>query len=761
VNAVTVYDRSGLIEGAVHNLKITLLEETAAVSLVIILFLWHFPSAAIPIVTIPAVACIALIPMCLGGVGANVMSLSGIALAMGALVDGSIVVVEQTHKRLEEWRRGGMGEDVRNVVLRAIQDVARPGFLSLLVIALGFLPVFALEGQEGRLFRPLAYTKTFAMLAAALLAITLDPALRMLLIRGDQESKGPALLRRAWNRLLTGPRVSEERHPITGPMMRTYAPIVRWSLRHRWLAISIPVVLLLVTIPLLAGLGSEFMPPLEEGALLFMPTTAPGISIGEARRLMQAQDRVLASFAEVERVAGKAGRAETATDPAPLSMIETVITLKPYSEWPERRRWYSGWPGFLKPLFRPFWPDRASVDELVERMNRALQIPGVSNAWTMPVRNRTEMQNTGIRTAVGVKVSGPDIKELQRIADQVETALRRVRGTRSAFAERAANGFFVDISLRRDQLGRYGLSIADAEAAISAAIGGETVTEIVQGAERYPVTVRYVRGSRDNMAALERLEIPVRGNAGYARLGEVAEIRLNEGPEMVRDDNGLPVTYVYADIAGRDLSGYVDEARRQVARAVKLPPRYALLWSGEFESVERVRERLRLLLPATLAAITLLLFLNTRSWSKTALVLLAVPFSAIGAIWFVVLLGYHLSVPVWVGFIALAGIDAETGVFTLLYLDIACEARRARGELRGREDLREAIVEGAAMRIRPKAMTVAAMLAGLLPMLWSTGPGANIMSRVAAPMLGGIVSSFLLELLVFPALYEMLRAESR
>lgn len=756
VKVVTAYDRSELILGTIANLRATLIEEVIVVAIVILIFLWHFPSAIIPILTIPIAVVISFGPMRLTGTTANVMSLGGIAIAVGAMVDAAIVMVEQTHKKIGEWQRSGCRDGLRTVVIQAIREVGRPAFYSLLVIAVAFLPVFALEAQEGRLFKPLAFTKSFSMIVAAVLAITLDPALRLLFTRTRGFRFRPRWLHKIANGLLVGTFHSEESHPINRFLIRAYVPAVRWSLRWRWAVIGGALALVLITIPVYRRLGSEFMPPLDEGALLFMPTTLPGISLTEARRLMQAQDRILASFPEVERVTGKAGRAETATDPAPPSMIETVILLKPKDRWPRVATWYDGWPAWLRPWFRHITPDHASTEDLIARMDRALHAPGVSNAWTMPIRNRIEMQSTGIRTAVGVKVTGSDSNTIQGLGEQVEAALRGVRGTRSAFAERANTGYFLDFDLKREALARYGLSVDDAQMTIANAIGGEDITTVIDGRERYPVSVRYLADFRSDVEELGR--IPVAAGAGkQVPLQEIAAIRLTSGASMLRNDNGMLTGYVYADVAGRDLGGYVDEARRIVRDRVKLPPGYALIWSGQYEAMERVRERLKVVLPLTLFLIVLLLHWNTRSLMRTALILLAVPFSAVGAIWLLAALGYNLSVAVWVGLIALMGVDAETGVFMLLYLDLAFEDRKRAGLLRSRADLEQAIVEGAAKRIRPKFMTVMAMFAGLAPIMWSAGPGADVMKRIAAPMIGGIATSFLLELAVCPALYAVWR----
>jgi len=758
VKVVTVYDRSELIQRTIANLKTTLIEELIVVAAVIVIFLWHLPSALIPILTIPIAVLTAFIPMRLAGMSANAMSLGGIAIAVGAMVDAAIVVVEQTHKKIEWWQEAGGREPFRSVVLRGIQEVASPSFLSLVVIAVSFLPILALEAEEGRLFKPLALTKSFSMLAAAILAITLDPALRLSLTRIE-----PFRMRSGWmeaiaNRALVGRIRSEESHPISRWLVCVYAPVVRFVLRRRWMVIASAAAVVVLTVPVYLRLGSEFMPPLDEGSLLYMPTTVPGISLPEARRLMQAQDRVLASFPEVARVTGKAGRADSATDPAPPSMIETVILLKPRENWPRVPVWYSAWPEWLKPVARHFTPDHASTEDLVARMDRALHAPGVSNAWTMPIRNRIEMQATGIRTAVGVKIAAASADQLQSIGREVEGVLATVPGTRSAFAERIAEGYFLDFDWNRDELARFGLTVDDAGSVVSGVIGGENVSTVIDGPARYPVNVRYFPDFRGSIQDLARIRVPVMDGREWPALGDIARIQARTGPAMLRDENGLLTSYVYADVAARDLGSYLEEAGRAVRDRVKLPAGCTLAWSGQFEAMARVAERLKVVVPLTLLLVVLLLFWNLRSWTKASMVLAAVPFSAVGAVWLMYLLGYHMSIAAWVGLIALMGVDAETGVFMLLYLDLAWEERRRAGTLRGRTEAEETIVEGAARRIRPKVMTVACMLAGLAPIMWSAGSGSDVMKRIAAPMIGGIVTSFLLELAVYPAMYGVWRS---
>ena len=753
---VPIYDRSGLIRSAMENVKETLIEVVLTVSLIILLFLWHPPSALIPIITIPVAVLVAFIPFHAMGITANIMSLGGIAIAIGELVDAAIVVVEQTHKKLEQAQREGSTREVREIVIEAVKEVAPASFFALLVIAVSFLPILTLEAQEGRMFKPLAYTKTFAMLVAAVLVVTLDPALRVLLTGVRRFHFRPAWLCRAVNGVLVGRIRSEESHPISRFLTRIYEPVVRWSLRWKWLVIGGAVALTIVTVPVFTHLGSEFMPPLREGSLFYMPTTMPGISIGEAQKLLQASDRTIRQFPEVDHVLGKAGRAETSTDPAPLSMLETVITLKPTSEWRRVDTWYSKWvPEWMKPLFRHITPDHISEEQLVEEMNAALTYPGVSNAWTMPIKGRTDMLTTGIRTPVGLKISGADFAEIEKIGTAIEAVLPSVSGTRNVFAERTSSGFFLDIEWDRDALARYGLSVEAAQSVVQNAIGGENVTTTIEGRERYPVNVRYMRDFRSDPDALARVLVPASDGQRQIPLGELARVRVTTGPAMIRDEDGLLTGYVFVDVAGRDISSYVDEASRVVREQVKLPPGYAVLWSGQYEAMARVRARLTYIVPFTLFLVFVLLYLNTRSFAKTAIVLLAVPFSAVGAVWFLYLLGYNMSIAVWVGLIALLGVDAETGVFMLLYLDLAYQKASHAGRLRTLADLQAAIVEGAAKRLRPKFMTMATMLVGLVPIMWATGTGSDVWKRIAAPMVGGIFTSFILELVVYPAIYEI------
>ena len=756
VEIVTTYDRSGLIERAIDTLKHELTIEMIIVSLVILLFLWHIPSAVVPIVTIPVSVLLAFIPMYFLGVSVNIMSLAGIAISIGVLVDGAIVEVENAYNKLHLWDAGGRHGDFHEVRLEALQEVGPSVFFSLLVIAVAFLPVFVLVDQEGRLFKPLAYSKNLAMAIAAILAITLDPAMRMLFTRVDPFTFRPRWLAWGLSKLAVGTYHAEDRHPISRAIAAVYGPACRLVLRFPRTVVLLAIAAVACTIPAYLALGSEFMPTLNEGAILYMPTTLPGISVAQAEDLLRRQDQILRTFPEVERVMGKAGRAETSTDPAPFSMMETTVVLKTEDQWRPVERWYSSrpLPGWFKAWARTVWRDRITWDDLIDEMDRALQLPGQSNAWTMPIKARIDMLTTGVRTPVGIKVFGANLDEIQRIGESIERAIKPLPGTRSVFAERVTGGHFVDFTPRRDQMARYGLTIQHLQDVIVSAVGGENVTTTVEGRERYPVNVRYPRELRDDIGRLQRILVPVMGGA-QVPLSQLADIQLVDGPSMIRDENGFMAGYVYVDITGRDVGGYVDDAKRVVRDQVKLPSGYVLQWSGQYENMIRVRERLKIIVPITLALIFVLLFANTRSAFKAMLVMAAVPFSAIGAVWLFRLLDYNVSIAAWVGMIALLGLDAETGVFMLLFLDLSFEEYRRDGRLFRTGGLDEAIMHGAVKRARPKMMTVAAAFMGLLPIMWSTSAGADVMKRIAAPMIGGLVTSFVLELLVYPAVYKL------
>jgi Cu(I)/Ag(I) efflux system membrane protein CusA/SilA len=670
------------------------------VALVILAFLLHVRSTLVPVLLLPIAVLLAFIPMRQMGLTANIMSLGGIAIAIGAMVDAAIIVVENVHKRLEQWEREGKEQPRADVVLAALQEVGRPIFFSLLVITVGFLPVFTLEGTEGRLFAPLAYTKTFSMAFAAILSVTLVPAIAATFIRGKIRH--------------------EDQNPITRVLDWAYGPVCRFALRFRWPVIALAVALVAITVPIARSLSSEFMPPLNEGVLLYMPTSVPGMSDATARDVLQRQDQVLRRFPEVERVFGKAGRFDTPTDPAPLSMFETIITLKPgIEDW----------------------------DALVRKLDGAMQFTGMPNIWWMPIQTRTEMLATGVRSPLGVLVLGPDTKEIDRIGTEVEAALRAVKGTRSAFAERIGGGYFLDFDVDRRASARFGLNVGDVEDAVETAVGGLLVSTTIEGRERYPVTVRYARDFRSDLNSLRRVRVATMDGAQVG-LGQVADLRLRTGPSMLRDENGQLASYVFADTA-RPIDDYVHDAKQAVAEKVRLPPGYRLEWAGQYRYLERAKAKLAVVIPVTLFIIFLLLFFNSKSVVEALLVMLAVPFSLVGAFWLLWLLGYNLSVAVWVGIIALAGLDAETGIVMLLYLDLAWRERTPRT----REEGREAVFHGAVKRIRPKMMTVTTILVGLLPVLWSNGVGADVMKRIAAPMVGGVVTSAILELVVYPALY--------
>jgi Cu(I)/Ag(I) efflux system membrane protein CusA/SilA len=780
VELVTTYDRSDLILGSIRTLSGTLSavlggentgeerfslknlwgvleEELVIVSVMILAFLLHLPTALLPILTIPIAVLLSFIPMKALGVTSNIMSLGGIAIAIGALVDSSIVVVEQVHKKLDRWQTEGRKGDYREVIIEAVKEVGPASFFALLVIAVSFIPIFALEAQEGRLFKPLAFTKNFSTAIAAVLAVTLAPALLVLVIRMKPYRFRPRFLSRIVNLVAVGTIWSEERHPISRVLIRLYEPVCKLALRFKWTVVFAVVAVVGLTLPIFFKLGSEFMPPLNEGVILYMPTTLPGISVTEATRLLQVQDRVLKSFPEVVRVHGKIGRAETATDPAPFSMVETVVLLKPPDQWREKPQWYSEWaPEWLKEVLRRFWPDRITWDELIDEMDRALKIPGTTNAWVMPIRNRIDMLTTGIRTPVGIKIYGADLGTIEHIGHQIEQALAKVPGTRSVYAERTTGGYFLDFDLKRSELARYGLTVDEVQMHVMSAVGGERVTTTVEGRERYSVNVRYARDFRSDLDSLGRVLVSTPAGA-QVPIAQLADLRLVEGPAMIRNENGLLAGYVYVDVAGRDLGSYIEEARRLVGESVEpnLPVGYSLAWSGQYEYMERVKDRLSFVLPLTIFIVFVLLYLNTGSAVKTGIIFLAVPFSAVGAIWLLYLLDYNMSIAVWVGLIALLGIDAEMGVFMLLYLDLAYDEWKKNGKLTSWEGLREAILHGAVQRVRPKVMTVATTFIALMPIMWSTGTGADVMKRIAAPMIGGLFTSFIIELVAYPAIYAI------
>lgn len=761
VKITSVYDRSELIDRAMETLRGTLFEELVVVSLIILLFLWHVPSAIVPIMTIPISVLLAFIPLYFIGQSSNIMSLSGIAISIGVLVDGAIVEVENAYRKIQHWHESGRKEDFFSVRLEALKEVGPSVFFSLLVIAIAFIPIFTLVDQEGRLFRPLAMSKNFAMAIAAILAITLDPAMRMLFARADKFQSPNKWLNRIGNTLFVGTYYSEQKHPITRRLFRVYEPALDFVLRHKKAALAVAFAGVLSVIPGFMMLGSEFMPTLHEGSLLYMPTALPGISVGEAQRILTVQGQVLKSFPEVDTVFGKAGRAETSTDTAPLSMVETTIVLKPKSEWRKERRWFSFLPEITKGPFQRIWPETISEEVLIDEMNEKLSFLGMPNIWTMPIKNRIDMLSTGIRSPIGLKIFGPDLKTIQVIGENIERELKTLDGNRTVVAERIASGYFLDFDFDREKLKTYGLSLKDAQDQAMTAIGGENVSQILATRERYPIQVRLAPSFRQDIESLRRVLITTPTGAQIP-LSEIAKVHFRDGPSMIRDENASLVGYVYVDIdlQSVDIGTYVEKAKEHLAQKLTLPEGYLIAWSGQFENMARVKERLKVVIPITLALIIFLLHLNTKSWVKTTIVLLAVPFSLIGAVGFMLLLGYNLSIAAWVGMIALLGLDAETGVFMLMYLDLSFDERVKKGEMNSLVDLKSAVVEGAVHRVRPKLMTVAALFMGLVPIMWSIGAGSDVMKRIAAPMIGGLFTSFLLELLIYPVVFYIWKAHT-
>ncbi|MBI5892875.1 MAG: efflux RND transporter permease subunit [Deltaproteobacteria bacterium] len=709
----TVYDRSDLIHRAIDTLKEKLIEESIVVSLVCIIFLLHFRSALVAIFMLPVGILISFIVMYYLNLNANIMSLGGIAIAIGAMIDGAIVMIENAHKHIE--RDKGKKEHWQ-IIADAAKEVGPPLFFSLLIITVSFMPVFTLEAQEGRLFKPLAYTKTFAMAASALLSVTLVPVLMGYFIRGHI--------------------IAERKNPITRFLIWIYGPIINLVLKAKILTIIIAVVILAVTYLPLKKIGSEFMPTLNEGTLMFMPVTLPGVSVTKTAEIMQTQDRIIKTFPEVESVFGKAGRALTATDPAPFEMFETIINLKPEKDWR---------PGMTQ-------------EKLVDEMNSALEMPGVTNAWTMPIKARIDMLSTGIRTPVGVKVFGKDLEALEKVALEVETAVKGIQGTASAYAERIVGGYYLDVKIKRDEAARYGLKVEDIQEVIMSAIGGENITTTVEGVERYPVNVRYKREFRDDINKLGRVLVPTMMGQQIP-LSQVADLIIKRGPPTIRTENALLTTWIFVDVRGRDIGSYVLDAKKAVVENVKFPPGYYVTWSGQYEYMERAYAKLKVIVPLTLAIIFLLLYFNFGNITESLIVMLSLPFSLVGGVWLMYLLGYNMSVAVGVGFIALAGVAAETGVVMLIYLDHAYQELRVRSSESGvkitTKDIYNAVMVGAVERVRPKMMTVVAIMAGLLPIMWGTGTGSEVMKRIAAPMVGGMVSSTILTLIVIPAIYAL------
>ena len=712
VEISVAYDRTGLIERSIETLTDTLLEESIVVAVVCLVFLFHFRSALVPILAIPVSVLLAFVVMRAQGLGSNIMSLGGIAISIGVLVDASIVMVENVHRHLaaDKGKRSHF-----EIVLRAAQEVGPTLFFSLLVITVSFLPVFTLEAQEGRLFKPLALTKTYSMAMASVVAVTVVPVLMFWLVRGRI--------------------VSERRNPVSRLLRFVYRPLVAGAVRLRWLVIVLMIGVLASSLAPIKRIGSEFMPPLWEGDLLYMPTTLPGVSIGKAREIVQQTDRIIRSFPEVETVFGKVGRAETATDPAPLSMLETTIVLKDQDEW--------------RPGLTP--------DGLIAELDRALQFPGVTNSWTMPIKTRIDMLSTGIKTPVGIKLGGPDLATLERLAEQVEAVVKPLPGTLSAYAERVMGGAYLDFDIDREAAARFGLRIADIQDTIQSAIGGMNVSWTVEGLERYPINLRYPRELRDDPEALEQILVTAPGGA-QVPLGQVAAIEFRDGPPGIKSEGARPNAWVYVDLESSDIGGWIRRAREEVADKVALPPGYTLLWSGQYEYMERARDRFLVIVPLTFVLTFALLYLSTRSVIKTAFIVSAVPFSLVGSVWLLDQLNYNWSVAVWVGMIALAGLAAETGAVMLLYLDLVYNERKGTGAMETLRDLREAVIEAAVRRIRPITMTVLTTFVALVPILWATGTGADVMKRIAAPMVGGLVTVFLGVTFVFPAMYFVWRS---
>ena len=714
VKVVGVYDRNDLIRESIATANESLLEELLVTSVLIVAFLLHVRSAVVPILTLPIAVLIAFIPMYLIDIGINIMSLGGIIVAIGDMVDAAIVMVDNAHKRLEEWERDGRPGERLQVLIDSAKEVGPAIFASVLVIAISFIPIFALEAQEGRMFKPLAWTNNLSIAMCAVLAITLVPASLPTFIRG---------------RIFP-----ERRHPVSRSLQRVYAPLLRWMLEHRGTVVLLAIGLLFSIVPVYQRMGSEFMPPLYEGTMLYMPTTLPGLSVTEAGRLLQIMDRKLRAFPEVEHVFGKAGRAETSTDPAPFSMMEVIVELKPKDQWR---------PGL-------------SYEGLVDEMDRALQFPGVTNAWTMPIRNRIDMLTTGIRTPVGIKIFGPDLKQIEQLGKRLEIVLKEVPGTRSVYAERVSGGYYLDFDINREEVARYGLTVMDVGRIIETAIGGENIATTIEGRERYPINVRYLRDLRDDPQKLQRVLVNTPTGV-QVPLAQLATLRFVSGPPMIRDENGMLVGYVFLDMAGRDVGGYVEDLKQTVAAKVSFPPGYTIVWSGQYEFMERAKARLKLVVPLTLTIIFVAFYFTFRSVAETFMVMVGVPLSLVGAIWYLSMLGYNMSIAVWVGMITVVGTAAETTAVMLAYLDEACARRKAAGGLRTLQDVIDTVQLGAVERIRPMAMIGFVDVIGLFPVMWATGTGADVMKRIAAPQVGGVFSAMILTLFVIPPVYVLWR----
>jgi len=716
VQIITAYDRSGLINDAIKNLQDKLLEEIIVVSLVIFLFLLHFKSSFVAVFTLPTAVLGALLIMHLQGINANIMSLGGIAIAIGAMVDAAIIMVEnaQSHVLHNQLLPPERQKPHWAVILEASKEVGPSIFFSLLVIVVSFLPVFALGAQEGRMFKPLAFTKSYSMAVGAILAITIVPVLMGYFIRGKMRK--------------------EEDNPITKFLMRAYEPVVGYVIKKRWWVLILSALIVVATWFPYSKLGSEFMPPLYEGDLVYMPTTLPGISITKARQLLQQTDKIIKSFPEVKSVMGKVGRASTATDPAPLSMIETTIQLNPQSEWPKGM----------------------TPKKLINKMDAAIKIPGLTNAWTMPIKTRIDMLSTGIKTPVGIKITGPNLHVLQTLGKKIEHVLRKVPGTRSVFAERSEGGNYIDFNIDRDAIARYGLTVGNVEDIFQSAIGGMNITKTIEGLQRYPVNLRYQRDYRNNLQALSRVLVPLPGG-GHIPLGQLGSLIVKKGPPVIKSENARPESLVYVDLNTSDIGSYVDAAKKVINKEIKLPQGYSLTWSGQYEYMERAAKTLSLVIPLTLLLVILLLYFNTKSFTKTGIILLALPFSMVGAVWYLYFAGFHMSVAVWVGIIALLGVSAEMGVVMLLYLDVAYDNMKDQGLMTSLDKLKEAIFQGAVRRIRPVVMTVTVLLIGLLPILIGHGVGSDVMKRIVAPMFGGIIMAMLIQLAFYPAIFYIVK----
>jgi len=752
VKIIPTYDRSELIRLSIKNLQNTLLTEIIVVSLVIIIFLLHFRSAFVPIIALPIAVAVSFIPMYLLKITSNIMSLGGIALSIGVVVDASIVMVENGYRHLSE----GTDEDRKNhftTVVRACQQVGRGIFFALMIIIISFVPVFMLEAQEGRLFRPLAFTKTFAMAASSILAVTLVPVLMTIFLKGKRLKP-------------------EAENPVSRFFRRFYDPVIRWVLKYKKISLFINFLLIPLSIFLLFRIGSEFMPPLYEGTIFYMPITSPGISVTEAGRLLAIQDRILRSFPEVHTVFGKAGRAETSTDPAPFSMMETTVHLKPKDQWRKVEKDYSSLPEWLRPLAKKIFGAfrMRTYEELVEEMDKKIQFPGLQNAWTMPIRARIDMLSTGIRTPVGIKISGPDLKTIEELGIHIEMILKEVGGTRSAYAERVAGGYFADIKINRDAIARYGLTVGEVQEVIQTALGGMNITRTIEGRERYPVNIRYLRELRDDIGKVKRILVPIRvgassgmqqtGSSGpsvaHIPLAQLADIIITTGPAMIRDEDAMLTGYVFIDVAGRDIGGYVEEAKKVVRGKLKLPPGYSLSWSGQYEFQLRAKERLKILLPIVFFVIFILLYMTFHSVSESIILMIAVVYAMTGGVILQYLLGYNFSVAVWVGYIALYGLAVETGVVMIIYLHEALNKRLTKGEVT-QKDIHEATLEGSVLRLRPKLMTVGTTLIGLVPIMWSSGVGADVMKPIAAPIIGGLLTSTIHVLIITPVIFALVK----